>query len=66
MVSDSERHMILDDATILWSSDEYDAFEEGSRIMAAVDAGETDVYVPEIGSRWTGDLVLVKELSRTR
>jgi len=66
MATENQTHMIVDDNGVLWSSDEYDSFEEGARIMGAVDAEDADVYVPAIGSRWTGDLVFVKELSRTR
>ncbi len=61
-----QRHMIIDDTGVLWSSDEYDAFETGSAIMASVDAGEPDGYRDAIGGAWKGDLVLVAELSRTR
>lgn len=60
------RHMIIDDTGVLWSSDAYDAFEEGSSIMAAVDEGKKKKYESHVGLHWTGDLVLVQELARTR
>lgn len=62
----AERHMIIDDKGVLWSSDDYDAFETGSAILAAVDASKKKGYVEQIGETWNGDLVLVKELARTR
>jgi hypothetical protein len=58
--------MIIDDKGVRWSDDAHDAFETGSAIMAAVDAGEKKDYAEQIGASWTGDLVLVKELARTR
>lgn len=62
----AERHMIIDDTGVLWSDDAYDAFETGSAILAAVDAGNKAGYVEHVGESWAGDLVLVKELARTR
>ena len=63
---DRKRHLIIDDNGLIWSSDEYDSFEEGSRILAAVEAGDSAGYKDEIGTEWSGDLVLVRELQRTR
>jgi hypothetical protein len=51
---------------VLWSDDSYDAFETGSAIMATVDKGNATGYADKIGSTWTGDLVLVQEIARTR
>ena len=62
----AERHMIVNDTGVLWSDDAYDAFETGSAIMAAVDAGDKPTYAQHIGETWSGELVLVKELARTR
>lgn len=62
----STRHMIIDDTGVLWSSDAYDAHEEGSAILGAVEAGKKKSYKDAIGEEWTGDLVLVQELYRTR
>lgn len=63
---DQKRHMIIDDQGVLWSDDSLGAFETGSAIMAAVDAGKPAQYANEIGESWHGDLVLVQELARTR
>jgi hypothetical protein len=62
----NQRHMIIDDKGVVWSSDEYDAFEEGSALIAAVTDGDIERYKDALGETWTGDLVLVKELARTR
>ena len=62
----SEKHLIIDNNGVLWSSDSYDAFEEGSKIIAAVENGKPKKYKDHIGTTWTGDLVLVKEIARTR
>lgn len=62
----NKRYMIMDDTGVLWSSGSPDAFEEGSAIMTAVDAGKQKLYVPHISAAWTGDLVFVEELARTR
>lgn len=63
----SPRFVILESATNkeLWSSDDDDAFEEGSRIFGAVEAGEAQGYEKEIGTTWKGDLVLYQEIKRT-
>lgn len=65
-MTERKRHIIMDDNKTIWSSDEYDAFEHGSSIMAAVDAGDPEGYREFIGENWDGDLVFVQELSRTR
>ena len=62
----SPRHMIIDDNGVLWSSDSYDAAEEGAAIMSAVDEGKKKKYEPHIGTTWAGDLVFVQEIARTR
>lgn len=61
----SVRYMIIDNRGVLWSSDSYDALEEGSAIMGAVSAGDEDGYKDALGESWSGDLVLVMELART-
>lgn len=59
-------YMIIDDNGVIWSSDSYDAFEEGSALMAAVANGKKKKYKNQLGEKWSGDLVFVQELSRTR
>lgn len=64
---DRKHFMIIDDKGVLWSDDSYDAFETGSEIMAAVENGNKKKLVKEnLGDSWTGDLVLVQEVFRTR
>lgn len=63
MAREREKYVIMDDGGIIWSSDEYDAFEEGCRILGVLEDGGT---VEEIGATWSGDLVLLKEIRRTR
>lgn len=62
----AERHMIIDDTGVLWSDDADDAFATSTAILAEVNRGFVDGYVEHIGETWNGDLVLVKELARTR
>ena len=59
-------YMILDDNGVLWSSSSSDALEEGTAIIEAVEAGKKKGYKDAIGDSWTGDLVLVQEVARTR
>jgi len=65
-MTEQPKYMIIDDTGVLWSSDAYDAHEEGSAILGAVDAGTPDGYREALGEAWKGDLVLVQELYRTR
>lgn len=62
----ANQHMIMDDNGVIWSSSSDDAFEEGSAIMKAVEDGKKKGYKDAIGDTWTGDLVFVQELGRTR
>jgi len=58
--------MIIDDNGVIWSSSSADAEEEGRSIMEAVESGKKKAYEDAIGASWTGDLLLVQELARTR
>lgn len=62
----SVRYMIIDDNGVLWASDSYDALEEGSAILGAVNSGNEEGFKDALGESWNGDLVLVMELARTR
>jgi len=66
-MANNPRYMISDNKGVLWSDDGYDARETGAELMAAVENGYKKLFVKKyLGDSWTGDLVLVQEISRTR
>jgi len=60
--------MIYDDNGLLWSSSDPAAYATGLAILNAVENGRasSNIVKDNIGDQWTGDLVLVQELARTR
>ena len=66
-MDNNPRYMIIDDKGVVWSDNGYDACETGSNLIAAVEGGYKKQFVKKhLGDSWTGDLVLVQEISRTR
>lgn len=58
------RYMIVAGNGILWESNRWDAYEEGTSILNAVQEGNVKGYIEHIGQEWQGELAFVKELAR--
>ena len=59
--------LIIDNDGVIWSSSAPDAEEEGQALIDAVENGCKKQFVRKhLGDSWAGDLVLVKEIARTR
>lgn len=62
-----EKFLIIDSKGVIWSSSSPDAEKQGRALMEAVQLGCKKQFVRKhLGDSWDGDLVLVKELARTR
>lgn len=62
-----DNFMIIDNNGVIWSSSSPDADEQGLDLINAVENCCKKQFVRKhLGDSWEGDLVLVKEIARTR